>query len=220
MSEKKHKGSREADKAQTESVSRINYCKNELYAMDKRKQQIQPDISEKRPKLQPEPKWDNRFQPRAENEPLLADVGDQLQPMELEESRTVKKIRRKQEPSMIDKLTPYNIIDDILSLPVKATKKKIVKVYMAVENGESRSKEKGEENQVDENRIVYEKLGIAYRGNLEYVGTSQSYANTYQVVTGAKQELIRRKYLRDTGIDLGYTQLLNLQAIKAERAAN
>ncbi|KAF0369744.1 hypothetical protein F8M41_013412 [Gigaspora margarita] len=114
--------------------------------------------------------------------------------------------------------------------------------------------------------IVYEKLGIAYRGNLEYVGTSQSYGNTYQVyyhptnfkhlalevfdqrkaiyrvnfqgfnliasepkhlltlkewvVSGAKQELIRREYLRDTGIDLGYTQPLNLQAIEAERAAN
>ncbi|CAG8851205.1 1189_t:CDS:2, partial [Racocetra persica] len=60
---------------------------------------VQPDIPEKRPKVQPELKWNNRLRPRAENELLLVDVGDLLQPMELEEARMVKKIRRKREPS-------------------------------------------------------------------------------------------------------------------------
>lgn len=81
MSEKKHKGSTETDKAPTESVSRINYCENELYAVDKRKQQIQLDTPEKNPKLQPELKWDNKLRPWAENKLLLVDVGDQLKPV-------------------------------------------------------------------------------------------------------------------------------------------
>ncbi|CAG8777127.1 29680_t:CDS:2, partial [Racocetra persica] len=78
----------EVERPPTKNVSRVNYCENELYAADKRKQQVQPDIPEKRPKVQPELKWDNRLRPRAENEPLLVDVGDPLQPMELEEART------------------------------------------------------------------------------------------------------------------------------------
>ncbi|CAG8771602.1 14568_t:CDS:2, partial [Cetraspora pellucida] len=40
------------------------------------------------------------------------------------------------------------------------------------------------------------------------------------VITGAEQELIRREYLRNTGIDLGYTEPLNLQEIKKEKNAN
>ncbi|CAG8801559.1 30569_t:CDS:1 [Racocetra persica] len=40
------------------------------------------------------------------------------------------------------------------------------------------------------------------------------------ITAGAKQELIRRRYLCDIGIDLGYMELLNIQAIEAERAAN
>ncbi|CAG8766687.1 16935_t:CDS:2, partial [Dentiscutata heterogama] len=35
-----------------------------------------------------------------------------------------------------------------------------------------------------------------------------------------EQELIRREYLRDMGIDLGYMEPLNIQAINAERTAN
>ncbi|CAG8787655.1 5534_t:CDS:1, partial [Cetraspora pellucida] len=35
-----------------------------------------------------------------------------------------------------------------------------------------------------------------------------------------KQELVRREYLHDTDIDLGYTELLDLQEIEIERNAN
>ncbi|CAG8606643.1 14765_t:CDS:2, partial [Dentiscutata heterogama] len=238
MSEKRPKESSEVERPLTESVSRVNYCESELYAVDKRKQQVQPDVPKKRPKLQLEANWENRLRPRAENEPII-----------LEED--------------------------------------IAEVYIAVEeNGESSSKRKEEENQVDKKRtdspkpkeglfeprtqstpvIAYEKLGTAYRRNLEYVGPSQSYGNTYQVyyhptnfehlaleifdrrkaiyrvnfqgfnliaheprqlltlkewvISGAKQELIRREYLRDTGIDLGYMEPLNVSAIEVERAAN
>ncbi|CAG8815651.1 30924_t:CDS:2, partial [Gigaspora margarita] len=90
MSEKKPKGTSEAERAQPESIGRVNYCENELYVADKRNQQIQLDIPEKRPKLQPELQWDNRLRPRPENEPLLVDIGEQSQPMELEESRMEK----------------------------------------------------------------------------------------------------------------------------------
>ncbi|CAG8543528.1 5337_t:CDS:1, partial [Dentiscutata heterogama] len=74
MSEKRSKKPSEVEKPHTENVSRVNYCENELYAVDKRKQQEQPDVPEKRPKIQPVAKWDNRLQPRAENEPIILDV--------------------------------------------------------------------------------------------------------------------------------------------------
>ncbi|CAG8504774.1 6570_t:CDS:2, partial [Scutellospora calospora] len=112
---------------QVDNVRRVNYCEHEeqseeeLYAADKRKQQIQPENPEKRPKLQLESKWDNRLRPQVENEPLLVDVGDQLEPMELDESRKIRRPRKKRELSVIDKLTLYNVMDDILSLPVRAT---------------------------------------------------------------------------------------------------
>ncbi|CAG8719179.1 4460_t:CDS:1, partial [Cetraspora pellucida] len=40
------------------------------------------------------------------------------------------------------------------------------------------------------------------------------------IITGVNQELARRKYLRDNDIDLGYTELLNLQEIEKEKNAN
>ncbi|CAG8518727.1 3657_t:CDS:2, partial [Cetraspora pellucida] len=109
-------------------------------------------------------------------------------------------------------------------------------------------------------------LGRKYRSNLEYLGPSKLYGNTYQtyshpthsehlaleivnrrkaiytiefhrfnliateprqlltlqdwIITDANQELARRKYLRDNGIDLEYTEPLNLQEIKKEKNAN
>ncbi|CAG8834414.1 5089_t:CDS:1, partial [Racocetra persica] len=51
----------EVERPPMKNVSRVNYCENELYTVDKRKQQVQPDIPEKRPKLRPEPEWENRL---------------------------------------------------------------------------------------------------------------------------------------------------------------
>ncbi|CAG8761919.1 35699_t:CDS:1, partial [Racocetra persica] len=162
----------------------------------------------------------------------------------------------------------------------------IAEAYMVVEESNEQELEEEDENRVDKKEadsaqlneeifeasaqpttvISYKKVGTAYRRNLEYVGPSKSYGNTYQVyyypanfehlalelldrrkaiylmkyyrfnlvalkskkllklrdwiTAGAKQELIRRGYLRDTGIDLGYMEPLNIQAIEAKRAAN
>ncbi|CAG8710982.1 24509_t:CDS:2, partial [Cetraspora pellucida] len=40
------------------------------------------------------------------------------------------------------------------------------------------------------------------------------------VITGANQELVKWEYLHDTGIDLGYTEPLNLQKINKDKNAN
>ncbi|CAG8528546.1 2576_t:CDS:2 [Racocetra fulgida] len=42
-----HEKENEAERTQLENISRINYCENELFVADKRKQQIQPDIPKK-----------------------------------------------------------------------------------------------------------------------------------------------------------------------------
>ncbi|CAG8592867.1 28848_t:CDS:2, partial [Racocetra persica] len=338
LSEKKYKEPNEEERRPTDNVRRVNYCEyeeDELYVVDKRKQQVQPDTPDKRPRLQPESKWDNRLRPRTENEPLLVDVGGQIEPMELGESRSIKKPRRKRGPSVIDRLeidelfynpweesaSPALYLTDIEEMPTKEEKEteltvekqiekflqnetltkeekekaaaffqqernlftsdmqglgettvithrietgeakpikqkasgsthwnadalsringteEVAEVYMAIEedSNQESEKEKGEE-QIKKKRtnlpefeeetielrtqptplMQYIKLGTKYRRNLEYTGPSKS----DWVIFGAKQELIRRNYLRDTGIDLGYTEPLNVQAIEEERNAN
>ncbi|CAG8469669.1 6930_t:CDS:2, partial [Dentiscutata heterogama] len=124
MSEKKYQEPKEEERRPTDNVRRVNYCEyeeNELYVVDKRKQQVQPDTPEKRPRLQPESKWDNRLRTRPENEPLQANVEDHVEPMRLDESRPIKKPKRKRGTSVIDKLVPYNIAEDLLNSRANAT---------------------------------------------------------------------------------------------------
>ncbi|CAG8578356.1 3738_t:CDS:2 [Cetraspora pellucida] len=56
-----------------------------------------------------------------ESEPLLIDVGGQLEPMELDEPWPVKQLRRKSGPSVVDNLVPYNIADDLLNTRANTT---------------------------------------------------------------------------------------------------
>ncbi|CAG8487358.1 13231_t:CDS:2, partial [Racocetra fulgida] len=251
--------------------------------VDKRKQQVQPDTPEKRRRLQPESKWDNRLRPRAENEPLLVDVGDPLQLWKeqiekfLQNDALDKEEKEKAETFFQKEI---NIFTNNMQ------EEEIAEAYMVVGESNKQELEEGDENRVDKKEadspelneeiyeasarpttvISYEKVGTAYQKNLEYMGPSKSYSNTYQVyyhpanfehlvlelldrrkaiylmkyhgfnlvalepkkllklrdwiTAGTKQELIRRGYLHDTGIDLGYMELLNIQAIEAERAAN
>ncbi|CAG8637236.1 2041_t:CDS:2, partial [Dentiscutata heterogama] len=61
ISEKKYQKPKEEERRLTDNVRRVNYLEykeNELYIVDKRKQQVQSDILDKRPRLQPELKWD------------------------------------------------------------------------------------------------------------------------------------------------------------------
>ncbi|CAG8594497.1 15676_t:CDS:2, partial [Dentiscutata heterogama] len=54
ISEKKYQEPKEEERCLTYNIRKVNYCEyeeNELYVVDKRKQQVQPDIPNKRPRL-------------------------------------------------------------------------------------------------------------------------------------------------------------------------
>ncbi|CAG8748699.1 12176_t:CDS:1, partial [Ambispora leptoticha] len=77
----------------------------------------------------------------------------------------------------------------------------IAEAYMVVGESNKQELEEGDENRVDKKEadspelneeiyeasarpttvISYEKVGTAYQKNLEYMGPSKSYSNTYQV---------------------------------------
>ncbi|CAG8615893.1 12204_t:CDS:2, partial [Cetraspora pellucida] len=121
---------------------------------------------------------------------------------------------------------------------INGTEDDIVEIYMAiVESGEEELVTEKDEKQNDkeqtnlpnfEQHLALEILDrqkaiytIEFHGfNLIATEPKQLLVLRDWVITGAKQELIRREYLLDTSIDLGYTKPLDLQEIEKDKNAN
>ncbi|CAG8634645.1 3519_t:CDS:10, partial [Cetraspora pellucida] len=79
------------------------------------------DEPEKKLRLQAESRWKNRLRQRRDEEPPLVDLNNTPDLMEEDEFRPILKPRRRRELSIVDKLAPYNIAQDLLNAPANVT---------------------------------------------------------------------------------------------------